>query len=136
MAENAAIKPPAALLQVHAIDRDEGEFGIVRYRIQSGNEQNLFKLDEESGILYPAQNLTGHKGVYELLISAQDNQNVESMQSTCRAIITIMEVNQHRPMFVMPALSNATIEIPTVSSLKFYPFLWIEVLFILSLKNH
>lgn len=114
MAENAAIKPPAALLQVHAIDRDEGLFGEVRYSIRAGNEQNLFRLDEESGILYPAQNLTGHKGIYELLIAAQDNQGLETMQSTCRAIVTVMAVNQHRPVFVMPALSNATIEIPTV----------------------
>lgn len=120
VAENAAINPPAALLQVHAIDLDEGPFGEVHYSIKAGNELNLFRLHSESGILYPAKNLTGQKGVYELLISAQDNQETNTKASTCRAIITVMEVNQHRPTFIIPALSNATIEIPSVSI--FYNF--------------
>lgn len=115
VAENAAITPPAALLQVHAIDQDEGAFGEVRYSIKDGNEQNLFRLDQETGILYPARNLTNQEGVYTLLISAQDNLETNSRESTCRAVITVMKVNQHRPVFIMPALSNATIEIPTVS---------------------
>ncbi|XP_030572028.1 cadherin-87A [Drosophila novamexicana] len=112
VSENAAYQPPAALLQVQAIDLDEGLYGDVRYIITAGNELALFKLDAQSGIIYPAQSLAGKHGVYELLISARDTQGSGTMESTARAIITVLRVNRHRPEFVIPALSNATIEIP------------------------
>lgn len=114
MAENAAVNPPAALLQVRAEDADDGIFGEVRYAITEGNELALFKLDAESGIFYPAQSLNGKKGVYRLTVSARDTKGEGNLGSFTNVIITIMGVNQHRPVFVMPALSNATIEIPGV----------------------
>ncbi|TDG52178.1 hypothetical protein AWZ03_001459 [Drosophila navojoa] len=112
VSENAAYQPPAALLQVQAIDLDEGLYGDVRYIITAGNEMALFKLDAQSGIIYPAQSLAGKHGVYELTISARDTQGSGTMETTAKAIITVLRVNRHRPEFVIPALSNATIEIP------------------------
>ncbi|EDV49453.2 uncharacterized protein Dere_GG17179 [Drosophila erecta] len=112
VAENAAYQPPAALLQVQAIDQDEGLYGDVRYIITAGNEMGLFKLDAQSGIVYPAQSLSGKHGAYELTISARDTQGSGTMESTTKAIITVLRVNRHKPEFVIPALSNATIEIP------------------------
>ncbi|XP_062126234.1 cadherin-87A [Drosophila sulfurigaster albostrigata] len=112
VSENAAFQPPAALLQVQATDLDEGLYGDVRYIIIAGNEMALFKLDAQSGIIYPAQNLSGKHGNYELLISARDTQGSGTMESTAKALITVLRVNRHRPEFVIPALSNATIEIP------------------------
>ncbi|XP_037950631.1 cadherin-87A [Teleopsis dalmanni] len=112
VAENAAVNPPAALLQVKADDLDEGIFGDVRYVITEGNVDGLFKLDSQSGIIYPAQSLNGKKGVYELTVLARDTQGSGTMESTTTAKITVMGVNQHRPVFVIPASSNATIEIP------------------------
>ncbi|XP_030375900.1 cadherin-87A [Scaptodrosophila lebanonensis] len=112
VAENAAYQPPAALLQVQATDLDEGLYGDVRYIITAGNEGALFKLDAQTGIVYPAQSLDGKKGVYELTISARDTQGSGTMESIAKAVITVRGVNQHRPEFVIPALSNATIEIP------------------------
>ncbi|XP_070137828.1 cadherin-87A [Drosophila bipectinata] len=112
VAENAAYQPPAALLQVQAIDQDEGLYGDVRYIITAGNEMALFKLDAQSGIVYPAQSLAGKHGVYELTISARDTQGSGTMESTATATITVLRVNRHKPEFLIPALSNATIEIP------------------------
>ncbi|XP_030078648.1 cadherin-87A [Drosophila hydei] len=112
VSENAAYQPPAALLQVQAIDLDEGLYGDVRYIITGGNELALFKLDAQSGIIYPAQSLAGKHGVYELVISARDTQGSGTMETTAKAVITVLRVNRHRPEFVLPALSNATIEIP------------------------
>lgn len=114
MAENAALNPPAALLQVRAFDLDEGIFGDVRYVITAGNDQQLFKLDSITGIIYPARSLNGQKGVYELIISATDTQGSGTMEAFTKAVITVKGVNQHRPVFLIPALSNATIEIPGV----------------------
>uniref|UniRef100_A0A1A9WEW2 Cadherin domain-containing protein n=1 Tax=Glossina brevipalpis TaxID=37001 RepID=A0A1A9WEW2_9MUSC len=112
VAENAAINPPAALLQVKAFDLDEGLFGDVRYVIIEGNEKGLFKLDSQTGILYPAQSLSGQKGVYNLTVSARDTQGSGTLEATTNVIIKVLGVNQHRPVFLIPALSNATIEIP------------------------
>lgn len=114
VAENAALNPPAALLQVKAFDLDEGIFGDVRYVITAGNDEHLFKLDSQTGIIYPARSLNGQKGVYELVISARDTQGSGTMEAFAKAIITVKGVNQHKPQFLIPALSNATIEIPGV----------------------
>uniref|UniRef100_A0A1A9VG57 Cadherin domain-containing protein n=1 Tax=Glossina austeni TaxID=7395 RepID=A0A1A9VG57_GLOAU len=112
VAENAALNPPAALLQVKAFDLDEGLFGDVRYVIIEGNEKGLFKLDSQTGILYPAQSLSGQKGVYKLRVSARDTQGSGTADAVTNVIINVLSVNQHRPVFLIPALSNATIEIP------------------------
>jgi len=48
----------------------------------------------------------------KLTISARDTQGSGTMESTAKAIITVLRVNRHKPEFVIPALSNATIEIP------------------------
>lgn len=115
VAENAALNPPAPLLQVKAFDLDEGIFGEVRYVITAGNDEDLFRLDSQTGILYPARSLNGQKGLYELTISARDTQGSGTMEATTKVIVTVMGVNQHRPVFLIPASSNATIEIPGVS---------------------
>ncbi|XP_075145328.1 cadherin 87A [Haematobia irritans] len=112
VAENAALNPPAAILQVKAFDLDEGIFGEVRYNIISGNDEQLFRLDPQSGILYPAKSLNGQKGVYELIIAARDELGHGSAEATTKVVVNIKGVNQHRPVFLNPALSNATIEIP------------------------
>ncbi|XP_037891980.1 cadherin-87A [Glossina fuscipes] len=112
VAENAALNPPAALLQVKAFDLDEGLFGDVRYVIIEGNDKGLFKLDSQTGILYPAQSLSGQKGVYKLRVSARDTQGSGTTEAVTNVIINVLSVNQHRPVFLIPALSNATIEIP------------------------
>lgn len=61
VAENAQLNPPAAVLQVNALDADDGIFGDVKYAITS-NDNNLFQLDPNSGILYPSKSLKGMEG--------------------------------------------------------------------------
>lgn len=114
VAENAAINPPAALLQVKALDADDGIFGEVRYFIVEGNEENLFKLDSNTGILYPAQSLKGKKGKYILMVQARDNQGSGTFEASAMITINVLGVNQHQPVFVMPSVSNATVEITGV----------------------
>lgn len=55
------LNPPAAVLQVNAIDADGGAFGEVKYTIIS-NDNKLFQLDPNSGILYPSKSLRGMEG--------------------------------------------------------------------------
>lgn len=62
IAENAALNPPAAILQVTATDGDEGIAGDVKYFVISGNKEKLFNLNPDTGILYPEKSLLGLKG--------------------------------------------------------------------------
>lgn len=117
VAENAALHPPATILQVSAEDLDEDEAGSVKYSILSGNIDNAFKLDANSGILYPGISLVGRAGTYTIKIEARDGLGSGPHSDTADVIINVLEINQHRPVFIMPALSNATVEIVEVTFL-------------------
>lgn len=114
VAENAQVNPPAAVLQVNAIDADGGIFGEVKYAI-IGNDNALFQLDPNSGILYPSQSLKGKKGQYKLTVEARDGLGFGPNADTADVVIDVQSVNNYRPIFIMPALSNASVEIQEVS---------------------
>ncbi|ETN58359.1 hypothetical protein AND_010057 [Anopheles darlingi] len=161
VAENAALHPPAAILQVSATDPDEGAAGDVKYAILTDNVGGIFRLDANSGILYPGASLIGksgksvvvvcwgsssnsfqhpvvvttggHRGAkrthgppapvateingiderqYRIEIEARDGLGAGPHSDTATIMIEIQSINQHRPVFIMPALYNATVELP------------------------
>lgn len=114
VAENAQLHPPAAVLQVNAVDADGGVYGEVKYGIV-GNENKLFQLDSNSGILYPSQSLKGKKGQYKLTVEARDDLGFGPNSDTTDIVIDIQSVNNYRPVFIMPALSNASVEVQEVT---------------------
>jgi hypothetical protein len=126
VAENLPLNPPATILQVQADDKDEDEAGTVKYTIVSGNFDNSFKLDANSGILYPATSLMGRKGQYTLKVEARDGVGSGPHTDTTEIVVDVIEVNQHRPNFIMPALSNATVEIQENSALQNYLVLTVK----------
>ena len=126
IAENLPLNPPATILQVQADDKDEDEAGTVKYTILSGNFDNSFKLDANSGILYPATTLMGRKGQYTLQVEARDGVGSGPHTDSTEIIIDVIEVNQHRPMFIMPALSNATVEIQENLAIQDYLVLTVK----------
>lgn len=109
VAENAAEK--AAILQVVATDKDESIAGTVRYFIESGNINDTFKLDSISGILHPAKSLLGTMGKYVISIKAVDENGTGPHTDYAEIDVTVQGINQNRPIFITPALSNASIEI-------------------------
>lgn len=126
IAENLSLNPPATILQVQADDRDENEAGTVKYSILSGNDGNSFMLDTNSGILYPATSLMGMKGQYKLKVEARDGVGFGPNTDHAEIILDVIEVNQHRPVFIMPALSNATVEIQESLAFKDYLVLTVK----------
>ncbi|XP_050101039.1 cadherin-87A isoform X1 [Anopheles aquasalis] len=112
VAENAALHPPAAILQVSASDPDEGAAGDVKYAILTDNVGGIFRLDANSGILYPGASLIGKSGQYRIEIEARDGLGAGPHSDTATIMIEIQSINQHRPVFIMPALYNATVELP------------------------
>lgn len=117
VAENAQLNPPAAVLQVNALDADDGVFGEVKYAIV-GNDNTLFQLDPNSGILYPAQSLKGKIGKFKMNVEARDGLGFGPNTDTAEIVVDIQSVNNYRPVFIMPALSNASVEIQEVSGMK------------------
>lgn len=126
IAENLPLNPPATILQVQADDKDEDEAGTVKYTILSGNSDNSFNLDANSGILYPASSLMGRKGQYSLQVEARDGVGFGPHTDTAEITIDVIEVNQHRPIFIMPALSNATVEIQEIQAIQDYLVLTVK----------
>jgi hypothetical protein len=83
-------------------------------------------LDVNSGILYPATSLMGRKGQYKLKVEARDGVGFGPHTDLAEIIIDVIEVNQHRPVFIMPALSNATVEIQESLAVKDYLVLTVK----------
>lgn len=110
IAENVAINPAATILQVSATDKDDDKFGLVNYYILEGNENGFFKLDPNSGILYPSRVLA--VGNYTLRVEARDDKGSGPHSDTTEILIHVHSINRHHPVFVMPALTNATVELP------------------------
>lgn len=102
IAENLPLSPPATILQVQADDKDEDEAGTVKYTILDGNFDGSFKLDANSGILYPARSLMGRKGQHTLKVEARDGVGYGPHSDTAEIIIDVIEVNQHRPISLCP----------------------------------
>ncbi|XP_067010919.2 cadherin-87A [Anabrus simplex] len=118
--ENLPVSPPSPITQVRAEDADEGENGAVRYSIISGNENNVFHLDPVSGILYPATSLEQQPREFHLVVEGRDGMGQGKYADNATINIRILDVNQHAPVFVMPAFNNATIEVPENAGLANY----------------
>lgn len=110
VAENVAINPPAHILKVLASDRDKDSNGLVNYFILDGDRNGFFKLDPNSGILYPSRPL--EVGNYTLRVEARDGLGSGPHSATTEVLVHVQSINRHQPVFVMPALSNATVELP------------------------
>jgi len=110
--ENLPLDPPTPIVKVHAEDMDEGRNGGVRYSILSGNEGGVFKLDGGTGILYPAERLEGKPREFHLVVEGRDEEGNGPHVDMTTIDIEIQDVNQNKPVFIMPSLPNATIEVP------------------------
>lgn len=115
VAENAQLNPPAAVLQVNALDADDGIYGDVKYAVVA-NDNSLFQLDPNSGILYPSQSLKGKQGQYKITVEARDGVGFGPNADRAEIVIDVQSINNYRPVFIMPALSNASVEIQEVSA--------------------
>ena len=78
----------------------------------------MFKLDAETGILYPAESLEGKPRDFHLVVEGRDEGGNGPHADTTTIDIEIRDVNQNKPVFIMPSLPNATIEVPEVCSVS------------------
>ncbi|XP_071949334.1 protein dachsous-like [Antedon mediterranea] len=92
------------VLTVHAEDRDPShDNNNIYYSILSGNEENVFRIDGNSGEITVNGLLDREqKNLYTLVILATDRGSPQR-NSTAEAIIEITDVNDHSPVFQFDA---------------------------------
>ncbi|XP_033119933.1 protocadherin-23-like isoform X2 [Anneissia japonica] len=96
--ENAPIG--SDVLAVHAEDSDPSyDNNNIFYSIISGNEENAFRVDGNSGDITVLGLLDREqKSVYTLVVLATDRGSPQR-NSTAEVVITITDVNDHSPVF-------------------------------------
>ncbi|KAJ8942766.1 hypothetical protein NQ318_002926 [Aromia moschata] len=109
--ENVRLNPPMRLIQVNATDEDTGINGNIHYSILSGNDNDIFILGIETGILYPHKSLLGQTRDFHLQVEARDGSGNGQLYDRATINVHVLNVNEHKPEFVMPSLSNATVEV-------------------------
>lgn len=67
--------------------------------------------------MYPRQSLKGLHGDYEMVVEARDELGYGPHSDEARILIKVQAINSYRPVFIMPALSNASVELQEVREL-------------------
>ncbi|XP_035709581.1 cadherin-23-like isoform X3 [Folsomia candida] len=102
------------ILTIRAKDRDDETTanGKVTFKIKSGNELGLFKLQLGKNIakVLPARSLKGFYGNYTLTIEAQDGGRPPNV-ATKEFNLCVLDYNDNKPRFINPA-QNFTIKVP------------------------
>ncbi|XP_012862492.1 protocadherin Fat 4 [Echinops telfairi] len=101
------------IMQLTALDADEGANALVTYTIISGADDS-FRIDPESGDLIATKRLDRERrSKYSLLVRADDGLQSSDM----RINITVSDVNDHTPKFSRPVYSFDIPEDTTPGSL-------------------
>lgn len=89
------------IVVVAATDPDSGKYGVVSYRIVSGNDAGLFRMDRATGELFlsrPSLLNTRSTPYHKLNISASDGGGLKSMQDA-EVYISVIDSKQRPPIF-------------------------------------
>ena len=93
-------------ITVLADDDDLGNEGDVRYDIIDGNFQDSFSIDRVSGTISIAGDIDRETvSSFSLTVRARDRGPLQRRRSTTRVEITITDINDNRPDFLMDPYS-------------------------------
>ncbi|KRZ80520.1 Protocadherin Fat 1 [Trichinella papuae] len=100
--EHENVTYPAFVVQVHAVDRDLGPAGRVRYKLQS-DWDGLFMIDENSGVLTVTEPLDREEQhEYSIAVLAEDcghETGAKSLSAQCSVLLTVLDINDNAPEF-------------------------------------
>ncbi|XP_071484961.1 cadherin-23-like [Diadema antillarum] len=101
---NAILSSNTDVVEVHAQDPDEGVNGVVIYEIVSGNDGDLFTIDDRSGVITLVNTLDSPLvRNYTLIIVARD-LGTPSLQSNTTVNIDVSYLGDNfAPRFVQPS---------------------------------
>lgn len=90
------IQTTTAFAVVLATDRDMDRFGTISYKIVSGKDANLFRIDRSTGELFVTRgNFLSRSSSYHINVSAMDGGGNKCSQD---AQVAINIINSHMPM--------------------------------------
>ena len=79
------------ILGVTAVDPDSGLNGQVKYSLVGSADNSKFTIEEDTGIILAAQDLTSSSGGFEIHVRATDmGVNRTSMHISCMYTLTIL----------------------------------------------
>ncbi|XP_049455634.1 cadherin-23 isoform X4 [Epinephelus fuscoguttatus] len=89
-----------SILQVQATDADQGENGQVLYRILTGNSNNLFSIDRQTGLVTRGLRALDRETSSSHVLEVEAyNSDKGSMRSSVRVIIYVDDANDEVPVF-------------------------------------
>ncbi|KAA8590065.1 hypothetical protein FQN60_013999, partial [Etheostoma spectabile] len=85
---------------VQATDADQGENGVVLYRILTGNSNNLFSIDRQTGLVTRGLRALDRETRSSHMLEVEAyNSDEGSMRSSVRVIIYVDDANDEVPVF-------------------------------------
>ncbi|XP_064125746.1 cadherin-23 isoform X4 [Loxodonta africana] len=96
-----------SIVQLKATDADEGEFGLVWYRILHGNHGNNFRIHVSNGLLMRGPRpLDREQNSSHVLVVEAYNHDLGPMRSSIRVIVYVEDVNDEAPVFTQQQYSR------------------------------
>ncbi|XP_023213769.1 protocadherin Fat 4-like, partial [Centruroides sculpturatus] len=93
-----------------AYDRDDGSNAIIKYNIVGGNEEKLFDIDEDTGVVFSVEKLNFERQTeYALHIAARNVLPFQGPKASklanpfVRLIIKVQDVNDELVVFLKPS---------------------------------
>ena len=118
--DNIPYFPEASpIVQVSATDSDVGLNSELFYAIVNGNEEELFRIDNSSGVIYPNNSFLGQRGrEFNLVIQVQDEAGLGPWPTPDEAGVYVLveSVNTHKPRWSPAPPLNETVIVQEESS--------------------
>ena len=115
-----ALLVDSPIIKITALDKDSPKNADITYSITNGNSDNIFKIDK-SGVIFLSEPIDvdpyGTK-LYSLTISAVDSGSIPLNSSSPATVnVTILNVNQHQPIFTLSSYEYTLMENETTGML-------------------
>ncbi|GIY34023.1 protocadherin Fat 2 [Caerostris extrusa] len=98
--------PPYTVHKMHAKDDDTGDNAVLKYLIVGGNEEKMFTIDEDNGVVTTAEKLNFERqSEYVLHVAARNVKPFQGPQASALAnpfvklVIKVMDVNDELVAF-------------------------------------
>jgi protocadherin Fat 4 len=104
--------PPFRLTELIAFDRDEGKNGEIGFQMIAGDSEDIFEVEESTGVLLCNRELDREKiSEYQLKVLAFDHGS-PSLSSTATVLLTVEDLNDNAPLFRRLYNANVTENTP------------------------
>ena len=91
--------------RVDASDVDVGVVHDIKYVIESGNDDDIFAIDEDTGIITIIAALDYETADEHILVIKAEDKGVEAGTATAEVTIAVSDVNDNAPMFETAAIT-------------------------------